>query len=123
MMAMMAVMAMMGVAFHTQKPGVLRSACVNSKVQSQLQNLPQRGAKYARGLEIRPFLVPSGLFRGLSRLLQLPLQAQHNVLNWYESGLPPGNGASHPTDYRQKRKPRHLGCAGVKESGLNGNGA
>jgi hypothetical protein len=49
-MAVMVVMAMMGVAFHTPKPRELRSACVNSKVQSQLQNLPQRDAKDARGL-------------------------------------------------------------------------
>jgi hypothetical protein len=36
---------------------------------SQLQNLPQRGAKDARGMGIGPFLALSALFRGYSNYL------------------------------------------------------
>jgi hypothetical protein len=54
--------------------GPLRS---NPKSESQLQNLPQRGAKDARGLETWHFLVLSAPFRGYSRLLQLPPEARN----------------------------------------------
>jgi len=45
---------------------------VNAKSESRLQSLPQRGAEDAIAEETGPFLEPSALFRGYSRLLQLP---------------------------------------------------
>ena len=45
-------------------------------LESQLQNLPRRGARGAYGAEILPVLGPSALFRGYSRFLQSPRRIQ-----------------------------------------------
>ena len=62
------------------QPVVLNNQHLTSNIQlgtlsfgSRLQNLPQRGAEDASAEEIGLFLVPAALFRGYSRLLQLPL--------------------------------------------------